>query len=179
MINSSKLAEGQKNQRAKKTTNRILKQTHEKQLASSFERINKKVTEVKESTNNYMNYIKNTSTNYRKFSKRNIFSTGYTKYTKRHTSWCIKNISMENTIRNMKNKSNFHETVDEQIGDIYWNRFELKKMGGKKIQPEQDDDEKYYSIQNIQDAVMDKTFLKGFIDNNNFYYYAKSFKHQE
>ena len=32
----------------------------------------------------------------------------------------------------MKNKSSFLETVDEQNGDIYWNRVEPKKLGGKK-----------------------------------------------
>ena len=50
MINLVKLAGHQKNQRATKSQNRILKQTHDVKLAESFECINKKLEKVDKST---------------------------------------------------------------------------------------------------------------------------------
>ena len=48
LINLRKLAEQQKNQRALKIKNRILKQTHDIKVAESLSPITKKVDEVKE-----------------------------------------------------------------------------------------------------------------------------------
>ena len=50
MINLPKLAEQQKNQRALKIKNRILKQTHDRKLAESLSTITKKLEEVNRST---------------------------------------------------------------------------------------------------------------------------------
>ena len=50
MINLRKLAEQQKNQRALKIKNRILKQTHDVKLAESLSPITKQLDEVKKTT---------------------------------------------------------------------------------------------------------------------------------
>ena len=50
LINLRKLAEQQKNQRAKKFKNRILKQTHDVKLAESLSPITKKLEEVNKPT---------------------------------------------------------------------------------------------------------------------------------
>ena len=50
LINLRKLAEQQKNQRAEKIKNRILKQTHDVELAESLSPITKKLDEVNKST---------------------------------------------------------------------------------------------------------------------------------
>ena len=50
LINLRKLAEQQKNQRALKIKNRILKQTHDIKLAESLSPITKRIDEVKETT---------------------------------------------------------------------------------------------------------------------------------
>ena len=50
LINLLKLAEQQKEQRALKITNRILKQTHDDKLAESLSPITKKLEEVNKST---------------------------------------------------------------------------------------------------------------------------------
>ena len=49
-INLRKLAEQQKEQRALKIKNRILKQTHDKKLAESLSPVTKKLVEVNKST---------------------------------------------------------------------------------------------------------------------------------
>ena len=50
LINLRKLAEQQKNQRAPKIKNRILKQTLDKKLAESFCLVTKNLSELNEST---------------------------------------------------------------------------------------------------------------------------------
>ena len=58
LINLRKLAEQQKNQRALKIKNRILKQTHDTKLAESLSPITKKLEEINESTQKLGEVIK-------------------------------------------------------------------------------------------------------------------------
>ena len=62
MINLRKLAEQQKNQRALKIKNRILKQIHDINLAESLSPITKKLDEVKETTQKLGDVIKQNNT---------------------------------------------------------------------------------------------------------------------
>ena len=61
MINLRKLAEEQKEQRALKIKNRILKQTHDIKLAESFLPITKRLDKVDESTQEVGDIIKKTN----------------------------------------------------------------------------------------------------------------------
>ena len=61
MINLRKLAEQQKNQRAEKIRNRILKQTHDVKLAESLSPITKKLEEVNKSTKKLGDVIKDSN----------------------------------------------------------------------------------------------------------------------
>ena len=61
LINLRKLAEQQKNERALKNGNKILKQTHDIKLAESLSPITKKLDEVKESTEKVGDIIKQTN----------------------------------------------------------------------------------------------------------------------
>ena len=58
MIILRKLAEQQKNQRAEKNKNRILKQTHDVKLAESLSPITNKLEEVNQSTKKLGDVIK-------------------------------------------------------------------------------------------------------------------------
>ena len=58
MINVRELAEQQKNQRALKIKNRILKQNHDIKLAENLSPITKKLDKVKESTQKIRDVIK-------------------------------------------------------------------------------------------------------------------------
>ena len=62
MINLRKLSEQQKNQRALKIKNRILKQTHDIKLSESLSPITEKLDEVKESTQKLGDVIKENNT---------------------------------------------------------------------------------------------------------------------
>ena len=61
LINLPKLADQQKNQRAEKIKNRILKQTHDVKLAESLSPITKKLDEVNKSTQKLGDIIKESS----------------------------------------------------------------------------------------------------------------------
>ena len=61
MINLRKLADQQKNQRAEKIKNRILKQTHDEKLAESLSPITKKLDEVNKTTQEVGDIMKQTS----------------------------------------------------------------------------------------------------------------------
>ena len=60
LINLRKLAQQQKEQRAEKIKNRILKQTHDLKLSESLSPITKKLDEVKETTQEVGEIIKKT-----------------------------------------------------------------------------------------------------------------------
>ena len=62
LINLRQLVEQQKNQRAEKIKNRILKQTHDVKLAESLSPITKKLDEVKKTTQELRDVIKENNT---------------------------------------------------------------------------------------------------------------------
>ena len=62
LINLRKLAPQQKEQRALKIKNRILKQTHDVKLAESLSRITKKLDEVNESNQKLGEIVKESNT---------------------------------------------------------------------------------------------------------------------
>ena len=61
MSNLRKLAEQQKNQRALKTKNRILKQTQDNKLSEKLSSITKRIEEVKETTQKLGEVLKESS----------------------------------------------------------------------------------------------------------------------
>ena len=98
------LAELQKNQRAHKIKNRILKQTHDVKLAESLSPITKKLSEVTESTQKIEEIVKESNT-----PRLAIANT--------HNALPIENeqiqpgviydTSLEKTLNNMKNNTGF------------------------------------------------------------------------
>ena len=62
LVNLRKLAEQQKNERAHKIRNKILKQSHDIKLAESLSSITKKIDEVKETTQKLGDVIKESIT---------------------------------------------------------------------------------------------------------------------
>ena len=71
MINLRKLAEQQKDQRALKMKNRILKQTHDIKLAESLSSITKKLDEVKQSNQKLGDVIKESQPEKPQLAKEN------------------------------------------------------------------------------------------------------------
>ena len=69
MINLRKLAEQQREQRAPKIKNKILKQTHDDKLAESLSPITKKLEEVNKSTKKIGDVIKGSNSENEKFKR--------------------------------------------------------------------------------------------------------------
>ena len=138
LINLRKLAEQQKEQRAPKIKNNILKQTHDIKLAESLSPITKKLDEnskklgdvIEESIQNLGNFI-------------NENNTPQLGIEKTHTTLPIENekippgvsydTSLENTLNNMKTINGFFNIEETDNGDIFWNGLPVEKMGGNRL----------------------------------------------
>ena len=138
MINLRKLAQQQREQRAEKIKNRVLKQTHDKKLAESLSPITKKLDEttkklevIKESqpktpqlaiANTQTPAIENTTTSQSLPIENERIQPGV-----------IYETSLENTLSNMKNNSGFFIIEETDDGEIFWNGFPVEKMGGNRL----------------------------------------------
>ena len=140
--NLRKLADQQKNQRALKIKNRILKQTHDVKLAESLSPITKKLDEVggivkKSQPSQHMQTILQNSES---------------------QTPAIENITVSDSLRDtlsfMKKSNNFFKL--EQDGEkVFWNKIPIIPIGGNRISI---NDEEYYINPNIQNYFT-KTYL--------------------
>ena len=110
-INLRKLAEQQKEQRAGKIKNRILKETHDKKLAESLSPITARLDKVKESTQEVVEIIKK--------SQPAIENTTVSR-------------SLLDTLTQMKGNKNFFKLL-EKDGEVFWNKIPIKAKGENRI----------------------------------------------
>ena len=125
-----KLAEQQKEQRALKIKNRILKQTHDIKLAESLSPITNKLDEVKESTQKIGEIVKETNTPQPAIENTN---TALPIENEQIQPGILYDTSLENTLNIMKNNIGFFNIEESDKGDIFWNGFPVQKMGGNKL----------------------------------------------
>ena len=127
LINSRKLAEQQKNQRALKNKNRILKQTHDLKLAVCLSPITKKLDELNKSTQEVGEIIKKSqpSQNTKTILQSSESETPAIKNT---------NISRSliDTLTHMKRNKNFFKLVEDD-GEVFWNKIPIKALGENMI----------------------------------------------
>ena len=124
MINLTKLAQQQIEQRAEKIGNKILKQTHDIKLAKSLSPITKKLDEVKETTKKLGDVIKNSKPETPHLA---IANTQTPAIEKTSTSQ-----SLRDTLSFMKKSKNFFKL--EQDGDkVFWNQIPTKALGENRI----------------------------------------------
>ena len=97
MINLRKLAEQQKNQRALKIKNRILKQTHDNKLAESLSPITEKLDEVNKSTQKIGDVIKESQQE----TPQLAVEKSPTHQPIEHNEGVIYDVELENTLKNM------------------------------------------------------------------------------
>ena len=158
MDNLRKLAEQQKEQRALKIKNRILKQTHDFKLAESLSPITEKLDEtnknlgdvIKESTQNLGNVIKENNTPQLAI-KNNQDDT---------QPGILYDVSLENTLTNMKGKQKgFFKIEEDQNGQIFWNGIPVEIAVDSRIKIKGRD---FNITPNLQNVFKDTTgkFLK-------------------
>ena len=100
-INLPRIVDQQKSQRALKTTNRILKQTHDVKLAESLSPITKKLSEVNELTQKLEEIVEESNTP--QLAIENTHNTLPIENEQIHPG-VIYDTSFENTLNSMKNK---------------------------------------------------------------------------
>ena len=129
LINLRKLAEQQKNERAPKIKNRILKQTHDVKLAQSLSPITKKLDEIKETTQNLGDVIKENNT-----PLQAMENTPSTHQPIENNEGAIYDVELENTLNNMKSDTGFFNThYDRQRGWML-NGYPVKILSGSKVE---------------------------------------------
>ena len=99
LINLRKLAEQQKEQRAEKIKNRILKQTHDIKIAESLSPITIKLDEVKESTEKLGDVIEESQAETPQLA---IENTPTTDQPIEHIEGVVYDVELENTLKNLE-----------------------------------------------------------------------------
>ena len=115
LISLRKLAEQQREQRAEKIKKRILKQTHDNKIAESLLPITKKLDEVKETTQEVSEIIKENNTpqlaiEYNPTTRQPKENTPTTHQPKENFEGKIYDVELENTLHKMTDNSGFFKT---------------------------------------------------------------------
>ena len=127
-----KLAEQQENRRALKIKNRIFKQTQDIKLAESLPPITKKLDEVKETTQKLGEVIE-------KSPPENMLPQPAIEHTPHHepleNNIGVKyDIELENTLKNIKNKSGFFKTKEDRERGWILNGYPIKILGRREVE---------------------------------------------
>ena len=173
-LNLHKLAEQQKNERALKIKNRILKQTHDVKLAESLSPITEKLDEtsknlgdaIKESTLNLGNVIKenNTPQSAIENTPQPAIENNPTQQPIENNEGDIYDVELENTLNKMTDNTGFFKTHYDQQRGWMLNNIPIKSPGGTKIQV---DENEYDLTKGIQNVLTKKTYksIKSLNDN--------------
>ena len=135
LVNLRKLADQQKEQRALKIKNRILKQTHDRNLAESLSPIAKRLDLVENNKGEKIGeLIQKSEQETPQLAIENTQTQPETPQAAiENTEGVIYDVELENTLNNMKNNAGFFKIEERDNGDVFWNGFPVEKIGGNKI----------------------------------------------
>ena len=130
--NLRKLADQQKNQRALKIRNRILKQTHDEKLAESLSPITKRLDLIENKKGEKIgDLIQKPETLAIEDKHQTVIADGYTQ------TPAIENINTSrqlfDTLALMKTKKNFFKLTEDGDKKVYWNGVLIKTLGDNRI----------------------------------------------
>ena len=131
LINLRILAEQQKNQRAEKNKNRILKQTHDIKLAGNLSPITEKLDEVKKSTQEIGDVTKESQTETPQLA---IENTPTTHQPMENSEGTIYDAEIENTLNKMTDNSGSFKTYHDPQRGWMMNNPPIKMMRGSKVE---------------------------------------------
>ena len=142
LVNLRKLAEQQKNQRAEKTKNRILKQTLDDKLAESLSPITKrldliennkgeKIGELIKKSESESPAIENTQT---QPETPAIENTPTTQQPIENNEGNIYDVELENTLNTMKDNTGFFKTQHKPLSGWKLNIFSIGTPGGTEVE---------------------------------------------
>ena len=153
--NLRKLADQQKEQRALKIKNRILKQTHDVKLAESLSPITDRLDEVNKSTKKLGDIVQEKMTpqlaiKNNQDDRQNILPIENGQI----QSGVIYDTSLENTLSIMKKQKGFFN-IEEIDGEIFWNKIPVEILGDSTNKINNDDE--YKLSANLQNVFIDTT----------------------
>ena len=120
LINIRKLTEQQKNQRALKVKNRILKQTHDIKLAESPSPITKKLDNINQSTKQLGEIVTKSAVEDGNTQTPAIENTNMSR-------------SLLDTLTHMKGNRNFFKLVEKDDGKVFWNKIPIKALRDNRL----------------------------------------------
>ena len=148
--NLRNLGEPQKNQRALKVKNRILKQTHDIKLAEPFSPVTKKLDEVNKSVQILREVIEKSQ------PQDNIPQPAIERTQLRqpieNPEGVIYDTELENTLKNMKNNTVFLQTYEDREHGSMRNSYPVKIIGGTEVEI---NDKKFNITPGIQKVLTD------------------------
>ena len=161
--NLRKLAQQQKEQRAPKIKNRILKQTHDNKLADSLSPITEKLddtsrklhTVIKESTHKKGEIVKETNTPQLAIENTPQPAIENTPQPIEDNGGVAYDGKLENTLNNMKDNTGFFKTNYDSEHGWMLNNHPVKMLGGIEIKINEN---KYNITKGIQNIFKDKTY---------------------
>ena len=128
LINLRKLAEYQKDQRALKIKNRILKQTHDIKSAGSLPPITKQLDEVKETTQKLGVVIKESQPE----TPQLVIKNTPTNQPIENDKGVLFDVELENTLKNMSDNNGFLKTYYDRERSWMVNGYPIKKLCGSE-----------------------------------------------
>ena len=149
LINLRKLAEQQKNQRAIKIKNRILEKTHDKKLAESLSPLTKRLDLIENNKGEKIgDIIKKSESESETLAIENTQTQPETpaiENTPQPETPAIENtqiqpgviydVSLENTLTNMKNKQKgFFKVTEDENGQRFWNGIPIDVTGNSNVE---------------------------------------------
>ena len=157
LINLRKLAFQQKEERAVKIKNRVLKQTHDEKLAQSLSPITKELDEVNKTNQESLSSI---TKQLAKLDKKSEVTDGNTQ------TPAIENTnisrSLLDTLAFMKQSKNFFKLIEDNDGTVFWNEMLIKPLGGNKISI---NNREYDVSPDIQTYFTNTKLTTNFLDN--------------
>ena len=153
--NLRKLAQQQKEQRALKIKNRILKQTHDEKLSQSLSPITKKLDETGE---NLGNIIKESAQNLGNVIKENNSpqpAIANTQQPIENNDGVIYDVELENTLNKMKDNTGFFKSSHDLQRGWMKNNYPIEMTGGTKVKI---NDNEYNITSGLQKILTDKSY---------------------
>ena len=151
LVNLRKLAHQQKEQRALKIKNRILKQTHDIKLAESLSPITKRLDDVKESTEKLGDIIKESQPK----TPQLIIEITPAPQPIENNEGVIYDVELEKTLKNMENNTGFFKTLHDPQRGWMLNNYPIEISTGTKVKI---NDKEYNITPGIQKALVDSTY---------------------
>ena len=158
--NLRKLADQQKEQRALKIKNRILKQTHDLKLAESLSPITERLDKVKESTEKLGDVIKESQPKTPQLAIEN----NPINQSIEDNEGRIYDVQLEDTLNKMADNTGFLKTYYDQQRGWILNNIPFKSPGGSKILVDENEYDLSKGIRNVLTKKTNKS-IKSLNDN--------------